>query len=296
MKDFLLGGFRFFLISLLSFFLIGDLLVSILPSFSALIIPHQDWLETSSRLNTARSGKIQDTLVIGCSVGAQIAPFAESNNHLTYVGSTLPIGNYFLIKNAIESSNDISVVIYYTVPNVLGYSMERKGTHKYFVKPFYSLETRSQILSDKHAANVLRRNRFLDFYLIDAWKLMPFDDFDYGVESSTTEFVFSKDALDWVEKMDSLCDFHKIEFYLISPPLPEVVRELSNDWSKNKDLVLSNSNKLLFHEYFESVVYYPNDYSYDSLHMNRDWRDENKKRIYTEMIQRVNLSNRYDTN
>lgn len=296
MREFLLKVSRFLIWSLVSFFILGKIFVAFLPSFSALIMPHQDWLETSVRLNIASRGEIQDTLIIGCSVGAQIASLDENNNHLTYVGSTLSIGNYFLVKAALESSDDISVVIYYTVPNVLGYSLERRGTHKFFVKPFYSFNTRNEILSDKFTAKILRKNKLLDFYLLDAWKLLPFDDFDYNSKSSIPEFVFSKDALRWVDKLDSLCDSHNVEFYLISPPLPEVIRDLSNDWTENKELVKSHSNKLLYKEYFESVDYYANEYSDDSLHMNRAWRDENKKRLYGEMMYRIKSSKRFNMN
>ncbi len=120
----------------------------------------QNWLKIKQRVESSKSKIDRDTLYVGCSVAGQLLPF-NGSNQLTTNGSTYTVGNYFLIKNAIQRNKNIKTVIYLSIPNVIGHKLARKKTYNNFVKPFYTFENRKEIMEDKNTRLTLNKNPIL---------------------------------------------------------------------------------------------------------------------------------------
>ena len=267
---------------------ITEIIVRKTPSFSAKFFIAHDWLNTNLRIHSSNSKILNDTIYVGCSVAGQLLPFEKNaNNQLTFVGATLPVGNYFLIKNAIQKNKNISTVIYYTVPQVLGSSFAKLSTHQYFVKPFYTFKNRSEILNNEYMKNLLMKNKYLDFNLFNFYKLLPFNDFDYSLQNNNPEFSISNESIEWIEKIDSLCNVNNVKFYLASPPIAMNLKQSSKDWLLFRKKTSNSEIKHLFEKYFESIIYYDDINTKDNIHMNKEFAKRNRNKFLNFMKKEI---------
>lgn len=266
-------------------FVIGSsLIVRYYPKVSSILFFKHDWLRINERVQSSKNQILQDTLYVGCSVAGQILPY-NGENQLTTNGSAYPIGNYFLIKNVIESSENVSCVIYYSVPDVLSHKISRERTHNYFIRPFYTLENKEEIMSSKKVKEVLTKNELLDLNLIDAFKILPINDFNYDDGKKQSAYSLSDESFEWIFKIDSLCKTRGVKFHIASPPVPLSKKIASENWKKIKDKVNGSDLEPLFINYFNTIIYLEDKYLKDHIH----WKDsiiKEEKQQYLNFIKK----------
>lgn len=250
------------------FIILSSSLIHFSPFLSAKIFSNHDWLKINERIETSKGKIMGDTIYVGCSVASQLLPY-NHNNQLTSNGSTYPIGNYFLIRNAIKNNPDIKTVIYLSVPDVIGHNISRERTYNYFVKPFYTFENKNEILSSKHVNDILRKNRLLDLCLFNSFKLLSLDDYNYSDGNSQFTYSISDEAFEWLSKIDSLCISNDVEFHIASPPVPISKKRKSHNWEEIKSRVRGTRLEPLFADYFKTILYLDDKYLKDHIH----WQD-----------------------
>lgn len=275
------------------YFIFSTAIIYFCPFLSSKVFFKQDWLRINERIETSKR-KIQgDTIYVGCSVAGQLFPY-NKNNQLTSNGSTYPIGNYFLIKNAIKNNPNIKSVIYMTVPDVIGHNLCKSRTYKYFVKPFYTFENKKEILSSQEVSKVLEKNLFLDLCLFDSYKLLSIDDYNYS-NGEPESFSMSTIAMEWLSKIDSLCTVNNVEFQIASPPVPISKKIKSNNWSEIKSKIHGTDLEPLFNTYFKTILYLDDKYLRDHIHWKSKIISANKLFYINTIKNRLNKAQKYKT-
>ena len=173
-------------------FLLTELIIRKAPYFSSKFFITNNWLKTNYLIEKSKKNILNDTIYIGDSVGQQLLSSSSNDetNKLLYNAATLPVGSYFLTKNAINANKNIKTVIYYITPKSLARDFSSKKTNSYFVKAFYTFENKNEILANKNLKNLLVKNRFLDLNLFNFYKLLKLSDFDYS-DGKSSEFSIS---------------------------------------------------------------------------------------------------------
>ena len=268
MKQFLIKITICLLIFFTGFIVLSYILITYNPRFSSTLFFKQDWLKINERIEASKNEIIQDTIYVGGSVAGQILPF-NNQNQLISNGSIYPIGNYFLIKNAIERNDNIKCVIYYTVPDVIGHRISRERTYNYFVKPFYTFENKNEIMRSEKVRKALIKNKSLELNLFTPYKILSIGDFNYNDSDEQFLYSLSDEALEWLVKIDSLCKSNSVQFHLASPPVPLSKREKSHDWFKIKNKISGTVLEVAFQKYFSSIIYLDDKYLKDHIH----WED-----------------------
>ena len=276
MKRFIKKGIYFSAAFILFYLLIAQLFVSNNPHFANKLF-NQSWLNTLMRIHDAESGNLSDTLFVGCSVADQMIPY-DGNKSLVTNGSTLPIGNYFLIKKALENNPNITTVIYLTVPSVLGHPLARAHTYPYFVKPFYSNETEDFLSQYPGIMNILHRNPSLRWNKYNWFKLMAMDDFDYEPKREGSLDSLYTASIHWVGNIKDLCEAQKVTFHLAAPPVA-VSEKNSDRWQVIKKLTKSTSLEPLFDKYFSTMQYLDDSLRRDHIHWKDKYMDQHRRKL-----------------
>lgn len=242
----------------------------------------QEWMRTKKRLDDSKKVIKNDTLYVGCSVAQQLLP-NNKPNQLTTNGSTYAIGNYFLIKNAIEKNKNIKTVIYLAVPDVIGHKLARERTYNYFVKPFYTFENRKEIMEDKYIGSILKRNLLLPFCLLNSFKTIKMDDFNYEDHLFKRSDSLSIESIVWLKKIKTLCEENDVTFYLASPPVQKSRQINSSNWNIIKKQVADTELEEMFNIYFNTIIYLDDKYLKDNIHWDDDYIDDHRIELLNQI-------------
>lgn len=246
----------------------------------------QNWLGIKQILDGSKKEIHNDTLYVGCSVAAQLLPY-NRDNQLTTNASTHPIGNYFLVKNAIENNKHIHTVIYLSVPDMLGQKLATERTYNYFVKPFYTFENKDEINSSAGTKAILSRNPALFLCVLNSFKVIQMDDFNYFDHDNRPGDFISDDAIEWLVKIKQLCDGHHVSFLLASPPVSISKKASTSDWVNIRTKTAASPLKNLFERYFSTIIYVDDRYSRDSIHWKADFLDSHRSEFIAEIKTRL---------
>jgi len=268
--------FVLFIISFLFFFLISTYVsVKFFPKFIYENIDKQDWLKAKSIINKARGTIKNDTIYLGDSVANQLFLGNENSNILTSMAPVLPIGNYFLMKDALENNKNIKCVIYLAVPSMMGMEMNNQWAYGTFVKSFYTLRNRKEIMQSEQIKSILSRNKFLPLCLFTPYNFISLDDYDYSIENKNSYDILSDESIEWLIKMKNLCEAKNVAFHIGSPPVPLYHKKGTNDWNKMKKQVESTELKDLFENYFKTVIYVEGKHLRDRIHWKYNYIKKN---------------------
>ncbi len=284
MKRFITKTIFTIIIFFVSYTIVIEDLFYFASSETTLKIFNQDWLRIKRRIEASKSIIKNDTLYVGCSVSGQLLPFkGTGSNQLTTNGSTYVVGNYFLIKNSIENNKNINTVIYMSVPDVLGPNLARKRTYNYFVKPFYTFENKKEIMSSNTIKNTLSSNPLLPLCLLNSFKILQLDDYDYSNDIYKRSDSLSVESLEWLKKIKSFCEGNDVKFHLASPPVPKDRLNKTSNWEVIKKQVKGSELEDLFTIYFKTIIYIDNRYLKDKIH----WKHDFIKNHRSEFIRKI---------
>lgn len=287
MRKFLVKTFIYVSLSFGLYAIIIECLFYFATSDSVFSIFKQDWIRISQRIEDSKGEIRNDTLIVGCSVSAQLFPYNRSNQ-LTTNGSTYAIGNYFLIRNAITENRNISTVIYLSTPDVIGHKLSRERTYNYFVKPFYTFENRNVIVNCEPVYNTLKSNPTLPLCLFNSFKLLPIDDYNYANQDYKRPDSLALESIEWLNNIKSLCEGYNVQFFLASPPVAKSRLVETNDWRIIRNQVEHTTLEDLFDCYFNTVIYIDDEFLRDEIHWKHDFINDNRSELIKEILNRLN--------
>jgi hypothetical protein len=247
---------------------------------------NQNWLWTQQIIEDSKKEITSDTLYVGCSVAAQIFPY-NRGNQLTSTANTYAIGNYFLIKNAVERNPHLRTVILLSVPDMLGLKIANEKTYSYFVKPFYTFQNRGEINSSKAVQRVLSKNPMLFLCVLNSYKVISSDDFNYFDGENPPLGCISEESLEWISKIKKLCDDYRVNFILASPPVLASKKIISSDWRNMRKRVSNTPLCQLFEKYFRTIIYVDDSFSYDGLHWKADFISAHRTEFVATLKERL---------
>jgi len=229
-------------------------------------IDNQTWLNIKRIINTSRSNIERDTLYLGDSVANQLFINNKSSNILTSVAPVLPIGNYFIMKDAIKNNHNIKCVVYLAVPSMFGMDMNNKWAYGTFVKSFYTFRNRNEIMESEKVKSVLTRNKFLPLNLFLPYNFIAVDDYDYSIKNKKPYDILPEESIEWLIKMKNLCETNNVAFHVASPPVPKYHKKGTNNWSKMRRQLKDTELEELFKDYFKTIPYVDPKHLRDKIH------------------------------
>lgn len=239
------------------------------------------WLNVVERIRAAEKDQVADTLFIGDSVSGQLMPL-DHRHVLTSNGSVYAIGQYLLTKRAIAHFKGLKVVLFMSVPNVIGHKFERRNTLDNFVKPFLSdedLEWADSTLTDK-----LDSTPSLYWYVLPPMKFLPISErnLENGVYKRPDEL--SEWAIHWLVELKRLCASNSVRLILASPPVGTAAMEKYNGWAHIREQVAGTELEGLFEPYFRSIATYPDDELEDAVHWKQDFVERKRPEMIARML------------
>jgi hypothetical protein len=223
-------------------------------------------------------------LLLGDSVGRQIFTRKKPNS-LLINGSVLSIGHYILAYNAIKKNKNIKYIVLASTPVVIGHQFERQRTYHNFMKPFYTFENLDLI--SKSVKTKIKKKKLGFLVLFPFIKAAPcFSDINYSSTGTTRKpWTLSDIAIEYLQKLDSLCKQKNIKFMIVSPPIPKKFRKLSNNWEKMRRQIKINKLDHMFEGYFENLIYLNQIHlSDDGVHLKRTYLIKNRKKIIKKIL------------
>lgn len=198
-----------------------------------------------------------ETVLLGDSVCRQF--FKENKNSSVYClcenqSYEIP-GNYLLLDNLLKNESEIENVILVINPISIMSSLNQGYTYNYFVKPFRDLlngleEEDYRYIQKTFPKRDVLKYKFSDFELPNA--------FNIGEVGHIDSLRVSQINLKYLRKIDSLCTANKINFKMVSPPLPINKKEQLEK--------VTQETKVLLDDYLRSIQYYDSKDSKDGLH------------------------------
>jgi len=239
---------------------------------------NQHWIRVYERVLDSKRNITADTLYIGDSVGGQIYPY-NRENQLTTNGAVYPIGNYIIISNALQNNPNIKTVVYVTVPRVLTRRFERNRTCSNFIKPFLSLENLNHF--DNSLYEKLNKKKLSYLYFMPIFKFLPVSEINFDDGKKENFSRIDEFNIIWIKKLYRLCEDHEVSLKLVSPPVPESLLKVTNDWAGIRNQ-MKNENFDFFDKienYLNSIMYLPDKFLKDELHWQNGYIEANRNMI-----------------
>lgn len=285
MKDFLKRILIFFVVAFFGLNVLGYLRVQ--PVFIQYMNNRKGgWLKVYERINRSNTNLKTKRVYIGDSVGNQLFDIDKTPNSLTSNAAVSLVGNFILINNFINNNPNLEEVVLVSVPNDIGWNFEQKLTHNNFVKPFLTFNNLRYF--DEVISSKLWKKPQSWLYLFFGVKVLPFSDIDFSERNSAVNANYLEEiklttlsdiAISYIQKLDDLCRKNSIKLIIISPPVPQHWLEDSDDWSEMREQIQQHNLTNILGDYINSVVYYPDDYFYDGLHLKKKFIKDSKENI-----------------
>ena len=181
------------------------------------------------------------------------------------------VGNYLLLLSLLKNESNFENLVLVINPITLTLSLNQPYTYNYFVKPFESMlpllesEEKSYI-NNTFPSEGIFKYKFSNFELPEAYDIMTLE--------KKKSYQISELNLKYLNKIDSLARKRKINFKIVSPPLP----------LSNKEFVIKmryDKTNVLLNDYYNSITFYPSVDSKDGVHHKepRKYITENREQL-----------------
>jgi hypothetical protein len=217
-------------------------------------------------LNLSKNKITSKTLLVGDSICAQFFGELKSEEVLCLCENQAyeVVGNFLILNELLKNKSNFKSFVLIINPLTLTRSLNQEYTYNYFYKPFKntlnnfeSLDERTQIYIEKTFSNTYRIE---PRYFFSSKSFSTSESF-FGNDNlidSIEKFEISDLNYEYLLKIKNICIENDIEFKLVSPPLPEKFKSRVDKFSNN-DLIE-------FSDYFNSILYYSDDFSNDGIH------------------------------
>jgi hypothetical protein len=229
-------------------------------------------------------------VILGDSVARQLFhPERQPDSdyyHLTSNQAISMLGQYILLENYLKhNASNTEEVVLVMLPESFDSNLDNKWTFTYFLLPFFSEENEQYI--SEYASNQIEKypfyflSRFKQLRYIAKYLRIDYSQFK-GDSHHTHEYYLSPISIQYIRRMNKLCDEHNITFRVLPSPLPDEHR--NDDYLFMMEQVNDNGLNGLFGEYFQKLSYYPDEVFHDDgLHFREDYLDANLLTIIGNM-------------
>lgn len=262
--------------SLILFCILG---VLIFGPFVNYLVPESSYGDLPNWQVIVNSKKNQTTLsqvVVGDSVGHQVFAVDEKNYKLLTTQSISMLGQYILLKNALESNpNTIRKAVLSYIPHSFSNDLDQPYTFRDVVKSLLWVSN----FSDLSIVAMQKIFRFpqsvLGFFSV--FKINNSVQMDYGYffpyshsyKEPFTQYkpLMSDISIDYLKRMKELCLKHNVAFLIIPSPISEGA---SLDFAEMKERIHAEGLDDLFVNYFEKLLILPKSYFKDDIHLHSE--------------------------
>lgn len=218
------------------------------------------------------------TLICGDSVCGQLFNDLKDINPTICIaasnGGISPAGQYIIVKEYLEHHPDAKEVYLFILPVSLMRAYDTDYGYQYAVAPFVETDTLKYL--DDDTINLIKKTygklsvnptfeRFIDNSGINKKLYLNYLK-EYKTPYSPTD-IFELGEL-YVSKIQQLCEERGVDFYLIASPVSDRFLEESTGWKEAYD---KTSLKELFPDYFDNILFFPDEESVDGTHFGGDY-------------------------
>ncbi|MCM1135857.1 MAG: hypothetical protein NC400_09825 [Clostridium sp.] len=236
-------------------------------------------------------------LVLGDSVARQIfsPDYQEENKEVCYLTTNqaiMPAGNYILLENYLQNHPQTKKVYYIARPDSLQNGINFVYTYSYFVTPLYREpflkylheETREGI--EKMFGSFFSKREFAKWMLGKYPKLLEIYNKSlekiWKIKSNYQANDKPDMAVSYILEMQKSCQDKKIEFILLSPPVPEGYDRGAVEEMREKMSALGMED--LIEEYADSIYYINQEEFVDGVHMRKEYLERNREGMLERML------------
>lgn len=206
-------------------------------------------------------------LILGDSVGHQLYPCEKEYDSIVSLACNQAItlaGQYFLLRNVIESNNDNlpDEVILLITPYSLSNDVDKFAYH-YFLKPFPPYE-----YSEQYTEHLKQRIQSIPFYwtanlpFIQTRSYTP----KWAVPSSQSIKSVSLLSYQYLLRIDSITKANNIDFRMVSTPIrDDRQNDIASFWENLPTEYMLQLSELL-QPYKKSIMYLPSEWYSDRVH------------------------------
>ncbi len=247
-------------------------------------------------LDMAEENNEYTSVIIGDSVARLIfAPDYQGETQETcYLATNQAItvlGNYILLNRYLENNPQTKEVIYIVRPQSLANPLWYNFSFQYFIVPFYNDTYKHYIAEDTcryieerfgklYATNDMVKNfiesnsYYMDVYLNNI--------LEQQLEVRDEKHI-SELAVEYLKRMQALCDEKGIKLTVLAAPLPDT--EINADWSEFEAQITEYGLEDILSGYFEGLDYYDESFFSDEAHFTEEYLKENRDDIIKELFE-----------
>ncbi len=223
-------------------------------------------------------------LLIGDSVAQQLFDNRKYNSDtlysLTCNQAISCAGYYFLLKNFLDNNRDSlpDQVILIVNPLSLQNNLNQVFTFHYFLKPFYCNPYKQYF-----TPTVTNQIEKIRFYYLSQFPFIKISNWspDFRPEKSEDNHFLAPISLEYVRRINDLCNSFHVPFRIVSPPVSNIYME---NLIKNTPLILSESSGINmrqeFTSYIGSIKYLDDSLYKDEMHFVQPEKQD-KNYMYT---------------
>lgn len=263
-------------------FLVLNVASSIIISTDNFFSKQLTWYRVLNRIHKSKRKIDSKTMYLGDSVGGQIFPPKKLKNSLTSNKFITLSGQYFLIKNLINSNPQIDSIIIVISPFSIGIPFETTNTVHDIAKPFFTFSNFKEIR--KSASKTLSKAPFLYLYFFPYVKLLPISEPDISRYNTSKEFM-SVHSIYYLNKICELCKCNDIDLFFVSPPVSE--KMMSNRFSNIDINDISGLSQEAYNElrgYLRTITYVNEDIFRDEFHYKYKYVNIHRKDMQVAII------------
>ena len=263
--------------------------------------------EVTAYLAKSRTPGSYTKLLVGDSVCAQMTEaFFDCNQQYCLVGNNRALtmaGEYLLVKEFLETHENVSEVWLMTGPDLLQTSIDATYSYSYVVLPFLQADLLGELdeetaeemeetfgsfflkkpVAELIAGSAVNRKLYLN-YVKEREEAL-----EKG-ESRENQTVGMSDLAErYLRKIYELCDAQGVACYLIPDPLADTPARRKQVEQIRQDFETRGLERL-FPDYFSEITYYPADQFSDGIHFGRPY---NTKEVYREKLRELYLDRGY---
>ena len=249
--------------------------------------------EVYGAIEIAETKNTYAEVIIGDSVCRQLflPEYQEENEDVCYMGTNQLItacGNYILLEKYIANNPQTKKVYYFIRPQSLAKDMDERLFYPYFVIPFcqqenmkYMEEETKKLLVEKFGYTFVY-NRYVKQLLLSNKAPLNIYLKQYSNENESEANSMSEVSIVYLKRIVSLCNENDIELVMIATPLAG--DENNYDWNIFRKEIEKYGFENIMADYLNHIIYIPNEYFTDGVHLQSDYVKENREKIIKEIF------------
>jgi hypothetical protein len=204
-------------------------------------------------------------ILIGDSVGNQLFMNTEYNDTINSLACNQAIGlvgQYLLLNKYLEQGNKVEEVFLIYRPFSFSNNLDQKFTYHYFLKPFYTKEFLPLLNSTvRDQINKIPKVNLCQLPYVVTSNWAP----SLKVVKEKEKTFLSPISIDYLKKIKELSFKFKFKLKILPAPMIDTSKIIIEQMDKSE--ISENNFDKEFKNYFESIIYLPENKFLDKVHL-----------------------------